>query len=84
MLMHKWLCSGTNQTSTVYKRRMFEAFKEGMGGNTERTVNSVNHRWHAIQREVNKFNAIFSAIERRNESGKNERDRVRSLCYSLF
>jgi hypothetical protein len=43
---------------------------------TERTKSSLIHRWEKIQRDTSKFCAFFDKIERLNESGKIEDDRV--------
>lgn len=67
---------GTNQSTTGYYTRMHRHFMENIGVGSNRTKVSIENRWTTIQKAVNKFCGFFAAIERRNESGKNEQDRI--------
>ncbi|KAL5682550.1 hypothetical protein ACJX0J_008935, partial [Zea mays] len=66
---------GTNQSAAGYYTRMHRHFMENIGVGSNRTKVSIENRWTTIQKAVNKFCGFFAAIERRNESGKNEQDR---------
>ena len=68
--------AGTNQSGNGFYRRLHQYFAENCGGNCSRSQNSIQNRWLTIQKAVSRFSALYSAIERRNESGKNEQDRV--------
>jgi predicted acetyltransferase len=46
---------------------------------SQRTQIIVQHRWKTIQKEVNKFCAYLSEIERRNESEKVAEDWVTNV-----
>ncbi|PUZ68516.1 hypothetical protein GQ55_2G034700 [Panicum hallii var. hallii] len=67
---------GTNQTSAGYYTRMHRHFVGNNGVSTNRTKVSIENRWGTIQKAVNKFCGFYDAIERRNQSGKNEQDRI--------
>ncbi|PVH64915.1 hypothetical protein PAHAL_2G383400 [Panicum hallii] len=67
---------GTNQTAAGYYARMHQHFKENVEVSCKRTQVSIENRWTTIQKAVNKFCGFYAAIERRNESGKNEQDRI--------
>ena len=63
--------TGVNQSSGGYYKRM-HLYYEGQL--------AVQGRWGTIQKALNRFCGIKSAIHRRNESGKNEQDRVSVCC----
>ncbi|PUZ45476.1 hypothetical protein GQ55_8G226700 [Panicum hallii var. hallii] len=67
---------GTNQTSAGYYTRMHRHFVDNNGLSTNRTKVSIENRWGTIQKAVNKFCGFYDAMERRNQSGKNEQDRI--------
>jgi hypothetical protein len=78
--------TGTNQTSAGYYTRMHRHFVDNNGVSTNRTKVSIENRRGTIQKAVNKFCGFYDAIERRNQSGKNEQDRVNHfkhlfICY---
>ncbi|PAN31465.1 hypothetical protein PAHAL_5G421500 [Panicum hallii] len=54
---------------------MQQHFTENIGASS-RTKISIENRWTIIQKAVSKFCGFYAAIERRNESGKNEQDRI--------
>ncbi|PAN05925.1 hypothetical protein PAHAL_1G138800 [Panicum hallii] len=66
---------GTNQSAAGYYARMHQHFTENIGASS-RTKISIENRWTTIQKAVSKFCGFYAAIERRNESGKNEQDRI--------
>ena len=71
-----------NQTLGGYYKRMHDYFNEHKPEGSNRSHIAVQHRWALIQRARNKFCAHKASVDRLNESGKNEQDRVyfHSLC----
>jgi len=67
---------GNNQSSGGYYQRLHEYFVENIDFPTSRSQIAISNRWLTIQKAVNKFCGFFSVVERRNESGKTEQDRV--------
>ena len=55
---------------------MHEYFNANKPQGSTRSQNAIQNRWLLIQKCVNKFCGIKSAIDRRHESGKNEAYRV--------
>ncbi|KAJ1288216.1 hypothetical protein BS78_02G073000 [Paspalum vaginatum] len=55
---------------------MHDYFHENLGAPSNRTVLAIRHRWLSIQKAVNKFSGFFSTVERLNESGKTEQNRI--------
>jgi len=74
--------SGTNQSSGGYYQRMHDYFTENIEAPASRSVLAIRHRWLSIQKAVNKFCGFFSKIERDNQSGKTEQDRVSYLLHA--
>ncbi|KAK1277018.1 hypothetical protein QJS04_geneDACA014451 [Acorus gramineus] len=58
------------EESTQKKNTRYKQFK------SERTANSLMHRWSSIQLAVGKFHGYFMQIEARQQSGINEQDKV--------
>jgi hypothetical protein len=75
------MTAGTNQTVVGYYARMHQHFKKNVEVSCKRTQVSIENRWTTIQKAVNKFCGFYAAIERRNESGKNEQDRVHHFIH---
>jgi hypothetical protein len=75
---------GMNQTSGCYWKRFADYFDKYKPEGSQRTQIAIQHRWKTIQKEVNKFCAYLSEIERRNESGKVAEDRVTNILVSLL
>jgi hypothetical protein len=71
----------TNQSSGGYYQRLHDYFHEHLGMPTTRSVVAIQHRWLTIQKVVNKFCGFLSVVERRNESGKNEQNRVSDFNF---
>ena len=71
-----------NQTSGGYYKRMHDYFNEHKPEGSNRSQIAIQHRWALIQKAMNKFCGHKEAIDRLNESGKNEQDRVyfHSFC----
>ncbi|XP_066319452.1 glutathione S-transferase T3-like isoform X1 [Miscanthus floridulus] len=68
--------TGVNQTSGGYYKRMHDYFNEHKPEGSNRSQIAIQHRWALIQKAMNKFCGHKEAIDRLNESGKNEQDRV--------
>ncbi|KAF0926660.1 hypothetical protein E2562_027009 [Oryza meyeriana var. granulata] len=68
--------SGVNQTSSGYYKRMHDCFNEHKPEGSNRSQIAIQHRWGLIQKAMNKFCGHKEAIDRLNESGKNEQDRI--------
>jgi hypothetical protein len=83
------LCSGfhniskdpitcVNQNMDAYYNRIYDYYHEHKPEGSVRRKISLQKRWVIIQKVVTKFCSFKSALDRRNESGKNEYDRVNS------
>ncbi|CAL5076459.1 unnamed protein product [Urochloa decumbens] len=68
--------AGVNQTQGGYYKRLHDYFNNFKPEGSNRSQLAVQYRWGTIQRSVNKFCGFKSAVDRRNESGKNEQDRI--------
>ncbi|CAD6338141.1 unnamed protein product [Miscanthus lutarioriparius] len=68
--------TGTNQTSGGYYKRMHDYFNEHKPERSNRSQIAIQHRWALIQKAMNKFCGHKEAIDRLNESRKNEQDRI--------
>jgi len=74
---------GANQRLATFWGRVRAFFDANKKTDSERTDNSLMHRWMTIQKEVNKFCSAYDKILRRNASGKTIQDMVRfRSCYS--
>ena len=67
---------GVNQTQGGYYKRMHDYYNTYKPNGSNRSQLAIQARWGAIQRSLNKFCGFKGAVDRRNESGKNEQDRV--------
>jgi len=65
-----------NQSSGGYYKRIHDYYKQHKPEGSERSQIAIQHRWAAIQKAVNKFCCFKSAVDRRNQSGTNEQDRI--------
>jgi hypothetical protein len=83
------LCSGfhniskdpitcVNQNMDAYYNRIYDYYHEHKPEGSVWSQISLQKRWVIIQKVVTKFCSFKSALDRRNESGKNEYDRVNS------
>ncbi|KAB8103399.1 hypothetical protein EE612_035830 [Oryza sativa] len=68
--------TGVNQTSSGYYKRMHDYFNEHKPEGSNRSQIAIQHRWALIQKAINKFCGHKAAVDRLNESGKNEQDRI--------
>ncbi|KAF2927920.1 hypothetical protein DAI22_06g240600 [Oryza sativa Japonica Group] len=69
--------TGVNQTSSGYYKRMHDYFNEHKPEGSNRSQIAIQHRWALIQKAINKFCGHKAAVDRLNESGKNEQDRAK-------
>ncbi|TVU29753.1 hypothetical protein EJB05_21337, partial [Eragrostis curvula] len=67
---------GVNQTLGGYYKRFHDYYNTYKPEGCNRSQLAVQNRWCTIQRSVSKFCGFKSAIDRRNDSGKNEQDRI--------
>jgi hypothetical protein len=75
--------AGVNQSACAYYKRMYDFFCENKPERSTRSQIGIQKRWQLIQKAVSKFSAFKSKVDRRNESGKNEQDRVITLIIHL-
>lgn len=68
--------TGVNQPSGGYYKRIFEYFDARKPTGSNRSQIAIEHRWRGIQKAINRFAGCKSLVDRRNESGKTERDRL--------
>jgi len=66
-----------NQPSKTYWERICDYYNENRGMYGQRTISSLQHRWGEISRDTCKFTAFYAEIERKNQSGKNEDDKIK-------
>jgi hypothetical protein len=73
---------GVNQNMGAYWKRIYDYYSEHKPNGSIRSQIGLQKRWGAIQKAVSTFSACKSKVDRRNESGKNEYDRVSTLLIS--
>uniref|UniRef100_A0A0A9D4J0 No apical meristem-associated C-terminal domain-containing protein n=1 Tax=Arundo donax TaxID=35708 RepID=A0A0A9D4J0_ARUDO len=89
MLVSAWLnvsmdaVQGNEQSRSTYWTRMYDYFHSNKDFNSERSQNSLMHRWSAIQENVHKFAECLSRIEGRSQSGVSTQDEIMQAC-TLF
>jgi len=76
--------TGVNQNLDAYYKRIYDYYQKHKPKGSVRSQISIQKRWGAIQKTVTRFCALKSKVDRKNESGKNEYDRVNSLLVSLL
>jgi hypothetical protein len=82
ILVSAWLnvsldpITGANQTHKSYWTRIHDYFHENLPFPSDRTQNSLMHRWSTIQDSVNKFTRCLSRIAGRRQSGATVQDKV--------
>jgi hypothetical protein len=67
---------GKDQKVGRYWSRIYEYFNEHKPCQSQRTVNSLMHRWETIQKCVNKFCGCLTRIQLRRQSGTTMQDMV--------
>ncbi|XP_028072772.1 glutathione S-transferase T3-like [Camellia sinensis] len=82
MLISAWLninldpVQGNEQKSKAYWLRVWEYFHQYKTFSSNRSQTSLMNRWSAIQLAMNKFSGCFAQIQRLNQSGKTEKDKI--------
>ncbi|XP_028054603.1 glutathione S-transferase T3-like [Camellia sinensis] len=82
MLISAWLnisldpVQGNEQKSKAYWLRVWEYFHQYKTFSSNRSQTSLMNRWSAIQLATNKFSGCFAQIQRLNQSGKTEKDKI--------
>ncbi|KAG2659249.1 hypothetical protein PVAP13_1KG262015 [Panicum virgatum] len=66
---------GTNQPIRSYWGRIKAYFEED--SERTRSQSSLQHRWADIQKDTSRFCGFYSEIERKNQSGKSDGDKVK-------
>ncbi|KAK3164302.1 hypothetical protein QOZ80_1AG0015560 [Eleusine coracana subsp. coracana] len=67
---------GVNRTQGGYYKRLHDYYNEFKPDGTNCSELAIQARWSAIQRSLNKFCGFKAAVDRHNESRKNEQDRI--------
>jgi hypothetical protein len=70
---------GVNQKMESYWTRITKFYNENKKTENARSLLSLQHRWADIQKGTTCFCGIYAEIERRNQSGKSEDDKVHFL-----
>ena len=73
---------GINQPIRSYWARIKAYYDEH--SKIDRSNSALQHRWADIQKDTSRFCGFYSEIERKNQSGKSENDKVRNnMSYSF-
>jgi hypothetical protein len=67
-----------------YSARIAEFYSENWKAANPRTTSPLQHRWSDIQKDTLRFYGFYSEIERRNQSGKSEDDKVNFVTSTLL
>ena len=82
LLISAWLntsmdpITGNQQKHNTYWDKIYEYFEKEKTSCISHTAKTLMHRWSMIQLKTNKFCGCLAQIEKRNESGLNEQDKV--------
>jgi hypothetical protein len=68
-----------NQKMESYWTRITKFYNENKKTENARSLLSLQHRCADIQKDTARFCVIYTEIERRNQSGKNEDDKLHFL-----
>ncbi|RLM91193.1 glutathione S-transferase T3-like [Panicum miliaceum] len=60
---------GNEQPGTAYWKRIAEHFHTNRTFQSDRSANSLEHRWDTIKKECSKFQALYEQVERWHPSG---------------
>ena len=89
MLVKVWLeisldpVQGTDQTRSIYWKRIHDYYHEHKTFESERNISSLSHRWGIIHKSVNRFYGWYTLVQNRKESGLTEQDRVSYLIVLI-
>ena len=90
LLISTWLnismdgIQGNQQKHKTYWEKIYEYSQIEKTSVASRTANSLMNHWSTIQFRTNKFCGCLAHIERRNESGLNEQDKVFLFFFFFF
>ncbi|CAL5346428.1 unnamed protein product [Camellia sinensis] len=82
MIISAWLnisldlVQGNEQYSKAYWLRVWEYFHQLKTFSSSHSQTSLMNRWSAIQLAMNRFNGCFAQIQRLNQSGKTEKEKI--------
>ncbi|TVU01688.1 hypothetical protein EJB05_52845 [Eragrostis curvula] len=89
MLVLTWLnvsmdaVQGNEGPRSSYWTRMYDYFHSNRNFNSERSQNSLGHRWFVIQENVQKFSRCLSKIEAQDQGDLSIQDKIMKAC-ALF
>ena len=87
LLVSAWLntsmdpIAGNQKKHNAYWDKIYKYLEKDKTSCISRTANSLMHRWLTIQLKTNKFCGCLAQVERRNESGLNEQDKLLLLFF---
>ncbi|XP_024313691.1 glutathione S-transferase T3-like [Brachypodium distachyon] len=67
---------GAKQKSATYWNRIHEEYELHKPEGSDRSVNSLSHRWSVLKEQVGRFCGCYDQIMHRHESGKTEQDKI--------
>jgi hypothetical protein len=62
------LIVGNEQPGMAYWKKIAEHFHTNRTFQSDRSANSLEHRWDTIKKECNKFQTLYEQVERRHPS----------------
>ncbi|XP_074325073.1 glutathione S-transferase T2-like [Apium graveolens] len=68
---------GSNQTHQTYWERITAFYDQNKTFSSDRTANSLSHRWSIINCSLSKFIGYYNKVQELNQSGLSEQDKVR-------
>ena len=72
---------GNEQPGTAYWKRIAEHFHANRTFQSDRSANSLEHRWDTIKKECSKFQALYEQVERRHPSGIPYKEHVSAFVH---
>lgn len=73
-----------NQEQQTYWNRIAAYYHEHKQFVSDRTANSLMHRWSAIQIAVSKFQEYYNQIVAKNQSGTTEQNKVSCFLFNVI
>ncbi|KAL6554253.1 hypothetical protein OROMI_019926 [Orobanche minor] len=75
---------GSNQTHQTYWERIAAFYYENKTFSSDRTANSLSHRWSVINSSVSKFVGYYNQVQEKNQSGLSEQDKRTQRNDNVF
>ena len=72
---------GNEQPGMAYWKRIAEHFHANRTFQSDRSANSLEHRWDTIKKECSKFQALYEQVERRHPSGIPHKENVSAFVH---